>query len=61
METTTNRFDPATARRIKKNVAGSPHAAFADADGNICLLARGRPPGDCRGSRVQGATLAQTQ
>ena len=45
METKTNRFDPETAKRIKKNVAGSPHAAFADADGNICLLARGRLPG----------------
>jgi hypothetical protein len=45
MEAKSNCFDAATARRIKKNVVGSPHSAFADAAGNICLLARGRLPG----------------
>ena len=31
MEDKTNCFDAKTAKRIKKNVVGSPHSAFADA------------------------------
>jgi hypothetical protein len=45
MEDKTICFDAKTARRIKKNVVGSPHSAFADAMGNICLLGRGRMSG----------------
>ena len=45
MEDKSNCFDAKSAKRIKKNVAGSPHSAFADAMGNICLLGRGRMPG----------------
>jgi hypothetical protein len=45
MESKEMRFDAATARRIKKNVAGSPHSVFVDAAGNKCLLGRGRLPG----------------
>ena len=45
MEDKTYSFDAKTAKRIKKNVVGSPHSAFADAAGSICLLGRGRLPG----------------
>ena len=45
MEDKTKCFDAKTAKRIKKNVVGSPHSAFADAAGNICLLGRGRLSG----------------
>jgi hypothetical protein len=45
MEETTKCFDAKTAKRIKKNVVGSPHSAFSDASGNICLLGRGRLSG----------------
>ena len=38
MENKSTCFEAKTAKRIKKNVAGSPHSAFADATGNICLL-----------------------
>ena len=45
MEDKNNCFDAKTAKRIKKNVVGSPHSALADALGNICLLGRGRLSG----------------
>ncbi|TKD25119.1 hypothetical protein FBT96_03790 [Rhodobacter capsulatus] len=45
MEDKINCFDAKSAKRIKKNVVGSPHSAFADALGNICLLGRGRLSG----------------
>jgi hypothetical protein len=45
MEEKINCFDGKTAKRIKKNVVGSPHSVFADATGNICLLGRGRLSG----------------
>lgn len=45
MDETRNCFDAKTAKRIKKNVVGSPHSAFSDAAGNICLLGRGRLAG----------------
>lgn len=45
MEDKTICFDAKTAKRIKKNVLGSPHSAFADEMGNICLLGRGRMSG----------------
>ena len=45
MEDKNKCFDAKTAKRIKKNVVGSPHSAFADASDNICLLGRGRLPG----------------
>lgn len=30
-------FDQQTAKHYLKNVAGSPHAAYKDAQGNVCL------------------------
>ncbi len=45
MEDKSNGFDAKTAKRSKKNVVGSPHSAFTDASGNICLLGRGRLSG----------------
>ena len=44
MEDKSNCFDAKSAKRIKKNVVGSRHSAFADAVGNICLPGRGRLP-----------------
>lgn len=58
MEDKINCFDAKTARRIKKNVVGSPHSAFADALGNICLLGRGRLAGGGVAFNKGGAGVA---
>lgn len=45
MDDKSNGFDPKSTKRIKKNMVGSPHSAFTDATGNICLSRRGRLSG----------------
>lgn len=37
-------FDPSTATSFVKNPAGSPHHAYRDAAGSLCLVCEGTSP-----------------
>lgn len=44
MGTSEGGFDPRTALAFQANAGGSPHHAYRDATGQICLVCTGRSP-----------------